>query len=207
MSKKLFIAGIGTNVGKTVVSAILRKATNAAYWKLVQAGDLAFSDTMKVKDLSQCDAPIFEERYRLNTAASPHLAAKIDGVEILKEDLIFPETNENLLIEGAGGLMVPLNETGLLNIDIIEHWKIPVVLVSRHYLGSINHTLMSLEILKQHQIEVKALIFVGDENLATESIILQRFPIKLVHRIPESDSLDANFVRIQAEKIPFDVFF
>lgn len=206
MSQKIFITGIGTNVGKTIVSAILRKATNAAYWKPVQAGDLDYSDTMKVKDLSNCEAPIFDEKYRLNTPASPHLAAQLDGIEILQEDLNFPETTANLIIEGAGGLMVPLNEKGLLYVDVLESWKIPVVLVSRHYLGSINHTLMSLEILKQREIEVKALIFVGDENPATESIILQRFPIKLVHRIPETDSVDEDFVRMQAKEIPFDIF-
>ena len=131
-SNKLFITGIGTNVGKTVVSAILCKATGAAYWKPVQAGDLDDTDSDKVRALSGSE--ILPEQFRLNTPASPHLAAKLDGITIQKENLSIPESTGNLLIEGAGGLMVPLNEEGLLYLDVIQNWKIPVVLVSRHYL-------------------------------------------------------------------------
>lgn len=202
-NKNLFITGIGTNVGKTVVSAILCKASGASYWKPVQAGDLHHTDSDKVRELS--GAGVLPEKFRLQTPASPHLAAQIDGIRIAKEDFVLPETNENILIEGAGGLMVPLNDD-LLYIDILTYWNIPVVLVSRHYLGSINHTMMSLEILKSRNIEVKALIFVGKENPATESAVLKRFPVKLVHRIPENETIDAAFVEEQAQKINFSLF-
>ena len=204
-SNKLFITGIGTNVGKTVVSAILCKATGAAYWKPVQAGDLDDTDSDKVRALSGSE--ILPEQFRLNTPASPHLAAKLDGITIQKENLSIPESTGNLLIEGAGGLMVPLNEEGLLYLDVIQNWKIPVVLVSRHYLGSINHTLLSLELLEKSEIEVKALVFVGEENPATETAILQRFPINLVIRIPERDAIDAEFVAREAAKINTGLLF
>lgn len=205
-SNKIFITGIGTDVGKTVVSAILCKAFGANYWKPVQAGELDFSDADKVRTLCGNSISTFPEKFRLNTPASPHYAAKIDGVTISEKDLDFPETKEKLFIEGAGGLMVPLNEDGLLYIDVLQKWNIPVVLVSRHYLGSINHTLMSLESLKNRNIEVKALIFVGEENQATESAILKQFPIKHVHRIPESKAIDTIFISEQAQKIPFRLF-
>ncbi|MCE3295558.1 MAG: Dethiobiotin synthetase [Crocinitomicaceae bacterium] len=203
-SKQLFITGIGTNVGKTVVSAILCKASGASYWKPVQAGDLEYSDSDKVRDLSGIRT--LAEAFRLQTPASPHLAARIDGIAIQTESLLIPETTGNLLIEGAGGLMVPLNDEGLLYIDVLEHWKIPAVLVSRHYLGSINHTLLSLEILQNRGIEVKALIFVGEENPATESAVLTRFPIKNVIRISEASVIDADFVSREAAKIHIDLF-
>lgn len=202
--KHIFITGIGTNVGKTIVSAILCKAFGASYWKPVQAGDLHHTDSDKVRELS--GAVVLPEKFRLQTPASPHLAAQIDGIEIKNEDFVLPGSNENFLVEGAGGLMVPLNEEGLLYIDVLESWKIPVVLVSRHYLGSINHTLMSLEILKQRKIEVKALIFVGEENPATESAILKRFPQENVSRIPENELIDPAFVKEQAGKITFELF-
>jgi dethiobiotin synthetase len=203
---KVVVCGIGTNVGKTVVSAILRKAFDATYWKPVQAGDLDYSDTMKVEALSACTAPILSEKFRLNTPASPHYAAKIDGIQIETSNIVLPETTDNLLIEGAGGLMVPLNEDGLLYLDVIEQWALPVVLVSRHYLGSINHTLLSLEALKSRNIPVSALIFVGEENAATEQAILKRFPIKNVHRIPETDEVTPSFVAQEAQRIPFNLF-
>lgn len=206
-NKNIFITGIGTNVGKTVVSAILCRASGAAYWKPVQAGDLSYSDSDKVKEL--CASPtlrIFPEKYRLRTAASPHHAAQIDGIQIQCEELSLPVTGEKLLIEGAGGLMVPLNDEGLLYIDVVENWKIPVVLVSPHYLGSINHTLLSLEILQSRGISVKALIFVGDENPATESAILKRFPVEQVHRIPETPEINAGFVAQEASNIKLDLF-
>lgn len=203
---KVVVCGIGTNVGKTVVSAILRKAFDATYWKPIQAGDLDYSDTMKVENLSLCSAPILSEKFRLNTPASPHYAAKIDGIQIETSNLELPQITENLLIEGAGGLMVPLNEEGLLYLDIIEQWALPVVLVSRHYLGSINHTLLSLEALKSRNIPVRALIFVGEENAATEQAILKRFPIKNVHRIPETDEVTPSFVAQEAQRISFNLF-
>lgn len=202
MQKKTYvIAGIGTDVGKTIVSAILSEALSAAYWKPVQAGDLDNSDSIKVRNYCSDQVEVLPERYCLNTPASPHLAAKIDGIQIALSDFEIPETNKNLIIECAGGLMVPLNEQGDMYLDLLEQWKLPVVLVSRNYLGSINHTLLSLEVLKQRNVQVEILVFVGDTNEATESMILSQFPIEKVLRIPMAEVVDLEFVRNQAEKI------
>lgn len=206
MSNKFFITGIGTGVGKTVVSAILRRATNAAYWKPVQAGDLHDLDSEKVRLLSNSDAPILPEKFLLNTPASPHLAAELDGLHLTENDFTLADYNGNLLIEGAGGILVPINNDGLLFADIVKKWNIPVVLVSRHYLGSINHTLLTLEYLKTQGIAIKALIFVGQENKATEQAILTRFPIKNWCRIDETNLVDAVFVKEQAENLKLELF-
>ena len=150
---RLFVTGIGTEVGKTVIAAILTEALEADYWKPVQAGDLDYSDTHKVRDLVSHDKSVFHpETHALHHPMSPHAAAERDGVEISLDDFQLPQTENNLIVEGAGGLMVPLNSKDCI-IDLIEKLDIEVVLVSRNYLGSINHTLLSVEgIAKQeHQ--------------------------------------------------------
>jgi dethiobiotin synthetase len=201
MKKTHVIAGIGTDVGKTVVSAILSEAWSAAYWKPVQAGDLDNSDSIKVRNYCSDEVEVLAERYCLNTPASPHYAAKVDGIHISMSDFEIPETDKNLIIECAGGLMVPINEEGDLYLDLIKKWNLPLVLVSRNYLGSINHTLLSLEVLKQRNIQVEILVFVGDTNEATESMILSQFPIEKVIRIPMAENVNSEFVRNQAGKI------
>ena len=208
MQKKIFVvAGVGTDVGKTVVSSIFAEALSAAYWKPVQAGDLDNSDSIKVGKYCSENVTVLKERYVLNTPASPHLAAKIDGVEISLSDFEIPETDQNLIVECAGGLMVPFNEKGDLYLDLLEKWKLPVILVSRNYLGSINHTLLSLEVLKQRNIPVEILVFVGDSNESTESMILTKFPIEKVARIPLADVVDSEFVQSQAEIIKMNLNF
>ena len=157
--KKIFVTGIGTDVGKTVVSAILTEALAADYWKPVQAGDLEFSDSIKVENLiTNTKTKIHAEGIKLNSPMSPHAAAAIDEVEIKLSDFKLPETDNNLIIEGAGGLMVPLNDKDLI-IDLIQELDIEVVLVSQNYLGSINHTLLSLESLKVKKLKVYLLAF------------------------------------------------
>jgi len=205
-TNRLFVTGIGTGVGKTVVSAILRKASGAAYWKPVQAGDLDELDSEKVKLLSGIDAPVFPEALLLNTPASPHYAAEIDGVTLTENSFQLPDYEGNLLIEGAGGVTVPLNNEGLIYADIVKKWNIPVVVVSRHYLGSINHTLLTLNFLKAQGIPVKALIFVGKSTPATEQVILQHFPIKQWCRIDETEDVNSEFVAKEAAKIDFELF-
>lgn len=197
---KLVVTGIGTGVGKTVVSAILAEALEADYWKPVQAGDLHDSDTLKV-DSWATNANILSEKYKLNTPASPHYAAEIDGVLVSEKDFDLPQTNKNLIVEGAGGLLVPLNSEGLLYIDVFQKWNLPVILVSRHYLGSINHTLMSVEALKNRNIPIRGIIFVGEENKATEMIISKLTGVEVLIRIPEVDVVDVNFIRKQADRL------
>src|SRR5476649_1485023 len=146
-NKPLFVTGIGTGIGKTIVSAILTEKLKADYWKPIQAGDLDNSDTLKVKSLiTNTSSKIHPEAYRLTQACSPHKAAAIDGITIDQKNILLPVTDNKLIIEGAGGLMVPLNNNFLM-IDLIQQLNAGVILVVKHYLGSINHTLLSLEAL------------------------------------------------------------
>lgn len=196
--QKYVITGIGTEVGKTVVSAIVSEALRAHYWKPVQAGDLDFSDSMKVAAWTD-NVKVLEERYRLKTPMSPHAAAEIDGIAIESHDFDVPEVSP-LIIEGAGGLMVPLNQMGLTYLDVFQKWNLPVILVSRHYLGSINHTLMSVELLKSRGVPIKGIVFVGDEHPTSESIILKSAGLPMIIRIPLTDKVDKDFVMVQAQR-------
>lgn len=172
MSKPLFITGIGTDVGKTIVSAVLVEKLKADYWKPVQSGDLDNTDTMKVQRLVSNAVSVFHpEAYRLTQPFSPHKSAELDGVELDMAGIIPPKTSNQLIIEGAGGLMVPLNNRGDMMIDLIARLDADVVLVSRNYLGSINHTLLSIDALEKRKIKIKALIFNGDADSYSESII------------------------------------
>ena len=181
--KRFFITGIGTNVGKTVVAAILTEALEADYWKPIQAGDLDNSDSIEIKRLiSNKKTKIYPETYRLSNPLSPHAAAKYDSVEIDINKITIPITDNHLIIEGAGGLMVPLNEEKLM-IDLIQQLKVEVILVSKHYLGSINHTLLSIEILKSRNIPIRGIIFNGNKNQDTEQIILKYSSIQFLGRI------------------------
>ncbi|MFN7676599.1 dethiobiotin synthase [Flavobacterium sp.] len=196
---KLFITGIGTDVGKTVASAIVTEALEADYWKPIQAGDLDASDTHKVKSrISNKKSQFHSNAYALNTPASPHYAASIDGVVIDLKNIKEPKTDNHLVIEGAGGVLVPLNDTDCV-IDLIQK-EYKVILVSRHYLGSINHTLMTFEALKSRGIVVAGIIFSGDENKATESIILTKTRAKMIGRIDNEPYFDQNVTRYYADQ-------
>ena len=196
--KRYFISGIGTGVGKTVMSALLCEALQADYWKPVQAGDLENSDTLTAQGLiSNSKTHFHKEAYRLPFALSPHASAENAGMEIDISQIHVPQTNNTLVIEGAGGLMVPLNyET--LYIDLLPLWNVEVILVSRHYLGSINHTLLSVAILKQRNIKVKGIVFNGDENRQSESVILKLSGLEMLGRIPETSSIDKVFIQSHA---------
>ena len=147
MKRTYFITGIGTDVGKTVASAIVTQALEADYWKPIQAGELDSSDRLRVQSLiDNCNSKSYPETYCLNHPISPHAAAERDGIEIDINSFEMPKTENHLVIEGAGGLLVPINKKNTI-LDLIAKLKCEVILVSRHYLGSINHTLMSIEIL------------------------------------------------------------
>lgn len=193
--QKIFVTGIGTDVGKTVVSAVLVEALQADYWKPIQAGDLDNSDTQKVKCLvTNTKSQFHKEAFRLNTPASPHYAAELDGVEISLKNIQLPQTTNQLIIEGAGGLMVPINQKGETIIDVIKHLDASVILVSRHYLGSINHTLISLNVIKSEGLKVEGIIFVGDENKATESIIEKLGGARILGRVPNLTTIDKSTI-------------
>lgn len=195
---KLFITGISTDVGKTVASSIIVEALEADYWKPIQAGDLDNSDSHKVKSLlSNYKSQIFGNSYKLNTPASPHYAAALDGITIELNQVKEPQTKNHLVIEGAGGIFVPLNDTDCV-IDLIkEDYK--VIVVSRHYLGSINHTLLTIEALKNRKIDIGGIIFSGSENKATESIIINKTGVKCIGRIEEEPYFDQNVIKEYAD--------
>ena len=196
---KLFITGIGTDVGKTITSAIITQSLEADYWKPVQAGDLDNSDSHKIQRyISNDKTVIHENSYKLNTPASPHLAAEIDGITIDLKKIIEPKTKNHLIIEAAGGILVPLNNEDSI-IDLIkEDYK--VMVVSRHYLGSINHTLLTLEALNSRNIKVSGIIFSGDENKASEEIILKKTNAKFIGRIENEPYFDQNVIQYYADE-------
>ena len=190
---KLFITGISTDVGKTIASSIVVEALEADYWKPIQAGDLDNSDSHKIESyMSNNKTLIHENSYRLNTPASPHLAAQIDGISIDLKKIAEPSTKNHLIIEGAGGLFVPLNNTDCV-IDLIKP-DYKVIVVSRHYLGSINHTLLTIEALQNRKINFAGIIFNGNENKASEEIILSKTGIKCLGRINEEPYFDKNVI-------------
>ncbi|WP_316815013.1 dethiobiotin synthase [Pedobacter nyackensis] len=189
MNNIYFITGIGTGIGKTIVSAVLTEKLKADYWKPVQSGDLDISDSLFVKHLVRPETIIHPESYRLSQPLSPHLSAMLDGIQISLDAIKAPQTNNNLIIEGAGGLMVPLNDNELI-LDLIKSLKVKVIVVSQNYLGSINHTLLTLEVLKANQIEVAGLIFNGTENQESEQYIAKYSNVKVLGRIPKMSVVD-----------------
>ncbi|ESU23741.1 dethiobiotin synthetase [Flavobacterium enshiense DK69] len=196
---KIFITGIGTDVGKTIASAIITEALEADYWKPVQAGDLGHSDSHKVQEyISNGKTKFYPNTYALNTPASPHLAAELDGITIDIKNIKEPKTKNHLVIEGAGGIFVPLNDTDCI-IDLIQPDH-KVVVVSRHYLGSINHTLLTVEALKSRKLDIAGIVFNGDENKASEEIILKKTGLKMIGRIENEPYFDSNVIRYYADK-------
>jgi len=199
--KKLIIAGIGTEIGKTVTSAIVVEALRADYWKPVQSGALEDSDTETVRQLiSNSVSQFHPEAYRLREPLSPHAAAEIDGVRIDLNQIQVPQTDNALVIELAGGLLVPLNEQDL-TIDWVATLGLPVLLVSRNYLGSINHTLLSVEALRSRNIPILGLMFNGPTVPATESIILGHTQLPCIGRIGQEPEITPAVIRRYADAI------
>lgn len=182
---RIMICGIGTDVGKTLVSAIFAEALDAHYWKPVQAGNLEASDTQTVKRLVP-QTICYPEAYRLLHPLSPHFAAVLEGVEMNRKNFIVPQSNNPLVIEAAGGVLVPYTQKDLL-VDLFIDWQCEWVVVSRHYVGSINHTLLTLEALQRRGIYLKGIIFNGSDQPQCENVILSHSGLTcLGHLYPES---------------------
>jgi len=200
--KSIFVTGIGTDVGKTVVSAVLVRALSARYWKPIQAGASDEATVISLADLASERS--FNPIYNLSTPCSPHAAAAIDGVKIELDKILLPDSKERVIVEGAGGLHVPLSESELI-IDLIEHLALPVVLVSRQYLGSINHTLLSIEAIRARGIHLMGLVFVGDRNLQSEEAILRFGQTECLLHVPWLNPINrdtcAAFVERNREQI------
>lgn len=196
--QQIFVTGISTEVGKTIASAIITEALEADYWKPIQAGDIDNSDSHKVATLiSNSKTKIHKSSYELQTPMSPHAAADIDGVQIDLQKIVVPKIENHLVIEGAGGLLVPLNDDDTILDIIMPNYK--VIVVSRHYLGSINHTLLTVNWLKQKGYDV-SLLFSGNEHPTTEQIILHKTGVPLVGRIDEETEFNKATIRKYADK-------
>ena len=196
--RKIFVSGIGTDVGKTVVSAILCKGLRADYWKPIQSGDFAPTDRERVQLLLP-ETKTHKEQWLLKKPVSPHEAAALENIRINLQELIIPETKNTLIIEGAGGLMVPLNDEELI-IDMIIKTDAEVVLVSSNYLGSINHTLLSAEVLRSRGIKVTGIIFNGSENNATEEAIQNFSGLPVLGRIGKEVKIDQQVIEKYANR-------
>lgn len=200
MKNTYFITGISTEVGKTIISAIVTQALKADYWKPVQAGDLDNSDSHKVGRLvSNTTTQLHPCSLELETPMSPHAAAEIDGVALSVKNIKRPVTKNHLVIEGAGGLLVPLNNSETI-LDLVKPTD-KVIVVSRHYLGSINHTLLTIEALKARKLTVFGIIFSGDEHPTTERIIEEMTGVPILGRVEEEPYFDQNVIKEYAQKL------
>jgi dethiobiotin synthetase len=197
----IFVTGIGTDVGKTVASAILVQALGYDYWKPVQAGNLDNTDSMKVRSfVERDDVKIHSEYIRLSKPLSPHAAAEMDGVSISIEKIRLPQTSRGLIIEGAGGVMVPLNNEHSM-IDLMEHFNAGVIIVSKHYLGSINHSLLTFEAFKSHKIPVLGWVFNGKPDKSTQDIILQKSGKPRLFSIYPENEITSQTIRKYADDL------
>ncbi|MGO9399135.1 MAG: dethiobiotin synthase [Xanthobacteraceae bacterium] len=164
MSKAYIVSGTDTGIGKTIVAAMLTLALDGLYWKPIQSGTDDGTDRQRVQALTLLgDDRLLPERYVLSRPLSPHRAAELDGIEIEPEALVLPSFDRNLIVEGAGGLMVPITRR-TLQIDVFAGWNAPVILCARTGLGTINHTLLSIEALHSREMRLHGLIFIGEDN-------------------------------------------
>jgi dethiobiotin synthetase len=185
----IVVTGTDTGIGKTIFSAALAGALDADYWKPIQAGLDEETDSNRVADLSGLTPDrILPEAYRLNTPCSPHRAAELDGITINAERLTLP-TRKRLVIEGAGGVLVPITRN-LLFADILARWALPTILVARTALGTINHSLLSIEALRARGVPLLGMAFVGDANDDTESTIAAFGKVRRLGRLPLLDPID-----------------
>lgn len=194
-----FVTAIHTDSGKTLVSAILCEALLADYWKPIQAGYPTDTETVR-QLISNSTSTIHPENHRLRTPASPHAAAALERVALSVGDLVCPQTTRDLIIEGAGGCLVPINENEFI-IDIASRFDAQVILVSNLYLGSINHTLLTFEALKKRHATIRGIIFNGVPNLESEKIILHHTGLPCLLRIQQEKEITKETVKHYAAEL------
>ena len=194
--KQFFVTGISTGVGKTLAAAILVEALEADYWKPVQTGEDRDNDTV-AKLISNSKTVIHKNSYALKEPMSPHAAADLEGVYIDPNKIVEPLTKRSLVIEGAGGLLVPLNDSDTILDIIMPTYK--VIVVSRHYLGSINHSLLTIQWLQTKGYDV-AVLFSGDEDTYTEELIIKKTKVPVIGRIEEEAYFDKEVIKKYADK-------
>lgn len=192
-----FITAIGTDSGKTIVSAIFCKALNASYWKPVQAGQP--TDRDRIIELVP-EVRTYKEAYLLSTPESPHAASIKEGVVVKLEDFQMPDHVGNLIIEGAGGLMVPINEDDLM-IDLVQKLNTTIILVCNLYLGSINHSLLSIEALKSRKLKIAGIVFNGNSNEDSERIILKHAQAPCLLHIKNEKHINTTIIEGYAKEL------
>jgi dethiobiotin synthetase len=203
---KYFITGIGTDVGKTIVSAILTEALKADYWKPVQSGVADGTDKGLVSSLiTNTTSVCHNESYSFQEPASPHLAASLENQKIKLEQMHLPDTQNDLIIEGAGGILVPLNDSNYV-IDLAQEFEADVILVCRNYLGCINHSLLSIDYLVKNNFPVKGLILVGNFDKAVKLAITNYSELPVLAEIPEMSEISKETILNQAQKINLSLF-
>jgi dethiobiotin synthetase len=193
-----FLTAIGTDSGKTLIAAALAQAIEADYWKPIQAGYP--TDTETIKALTGNRVFCHNEQFRLNTPASPHEAAFLDGIRLSLNDFNLPKTTNDLVIESAGGCMVPFNNNEFM-IDLVPKFNAEIILVSNNYLGSINHTLLTLELIKQRGYSLKAIIFNGPRNKATEDVIMKNAEAPCLFKVPQMGQVDDKTIYSLSEEL------
>ncbi len=204
--KKYFVTGIGTDVGKTLISAILAEALKADYWKPIQAGNYLDTDSKKILDLiTNTETVIHPESYLFTNAASPHTAAELEGKQIVFDDIITPKTDKPLIIEGAGGVMVPLNWDYFI-IDLIKKLDAEVIVVIQNYLGSINHALLTIDALKHKGIKIKGLVFNGSPHKMSEDIIFKYSGCEEILRVFTERKVNKEMILKYADKVDISIF-
>jgi dethiobiotin synthetase len=195
VSTRIIVTGTDTGIGKTVFSAALAGALDGFYWKPIQAGLDEETDSQTVMKLSGLSADrVLREAYRLRTPASPHFAAEIDGVTIDHQNLKIPEKDRPLVVEGAGGLLVPLTRD-VTYLDLMTRWRVPVVLCARTTLGTINHSLLSIEALRARGVAMLGVAFIGEENVESERIIVEMGKVRRLGRLPRVVPLTSDTLR------------
>jgi dethiobiotin synthetase len=200
---RVFVSGTDTDIGKTVIAAIITRALKADYWKPVQCGNLDESDSIRVANLLQPwkdEHKIWPEGYKLKEPASPHYAAELESIELDPNQLRIPSTERNLVIEGAGGWMVPLNNDQLI-ADWVTDMEIPVVLVSFNRLGSINHSLLSIEAVMARNLPILGIVFNGPHTPSSEDYILQYSGLPCLGRVPMMDEVGSEQIDFYASQI------
>lgn len=195
MNRNIFVTGIGTGIGKTITSSIFAKALNFAYWKPIQCGDLHFSDGDNVKRLSP-ETDVLPSRFCFKASESPHAAAKLEAVDISLNDFSLP--TRTTVIEGAGGIFVPLNQKDFI-IDLVPILQASIVIVAQYYLGSINHTLLTLNELSRRNLPVLGIVFNGDKKQETQDIILAHHALPVLLELPHLSEVSANTIANYAD--------
>ena len=200
IGKRIFVTGTDTGVGKTLVSAIVTRALGADYWKPVQCGDLDSSDSDTVRRLADDDRLVIHpEAFRLKTPASPHRAASVEGVSIRLDNFRLPVTDNTLVVEGAGGVLVPLNEEERI-IDLAAGFGLAAVVVCRHYLGSLNHTFLTVEAIRSRGIALAGLVFSSESDGDYEDFISAQTGLPVLLKIAKEDQVTPRVVASYAEK-------